>query len=100
MRKDIKEAEGKKEGTGKIVEIHEGEIQAHVDQVVRTTVEGTLNAMLDEEADRICQAQRYEHSPERVATRIKYNRQRYRCRARPIRHICLGAPLVYSEVQS
>jgi putative transposase len=69
MNKDTKEVEAKKEGCGKIVEIHEGEIQAHVDQVVRSTVEETLNALLDEEADRICRAQRYEHSADRVDTR-------------------------------
>jgi hypothetical protein len=39
MNKDTKEVETKKEAPGKIVEIHEGEIKAHVDQVVRESVE-------------------------------------------------------------
>jgi putative transposase len=37
--------------------------------MVRGTVEETLNAMLDAEADEMCNAQRYEHSPDRVDTR-------------------------------
>jgi transposase-like protein len=32
-------------------------------------VEETLNGLLDEEADRICRSERYEHSPERIDTR-------------------------------
>ena len=37
--------------------------------MVRGTVEETLNAMLDAEADEMCKAQRYEHSPDRIDTR-------------------------------
>ena len=44
-------------------------VGAHLDEVVRSTVEQTLNQLLDEEADRICRAQRYEHSPDRQDTR-------------------------------
>lgn len=52
-----------------VIEIREEKIQAHLDQMVRTTVEETLNAFLDAEADRLCRAQRYEHTPERRDTR-------------------------------
>jgi len=38
-------------------------------EFVRGTVEETLNAMLDAEADAICNAQKYEHTPERKDTR-------------------------------
>ena len=37
--------------------------------MVRGTVEETLNAMLDAEADRLCNAQRYERSAARRDTR-------------------------------
>jgi transposase-like protein len=37
--------------------------------MVRGTVEDALNAMLDAEADEMCNAQRYERSPDRVDTR-------------------------------
>lgn len=37
-----------------------------MDEVVRSSVEETLNKLLDAEADQICRAQRYERSPDRV----------------------------------
>jgi putative transposase len=33
-----------------VIQIHEGKIQEHLGEVVRSTVEETLNAMLDAEA--------------------------------------------------
>lgn len=53
----------------KVIRIDESEIRGHLDEMVRGTVEETLNAMLDAEADAMCKAQRYEHSPDRVDTR-------------------------------
>ena len=53
----------------KVIRIDESEIRGHLDKLVRGTVEETLNAMLDAEADEMCKAQRYEHSPDRVDTR-------------------------------
>ena len=44
----------------------------HLDKMVRGTVEETLNALLDAEADAMCNAQRYERSPERVDTRAEH----------------------------
>lgn len=40
-------------------------VRGHLDEVVRSTVEATLNQLLDEEADRIAGAGKYERSPER-----------------------------------
>ena len=40
-----------------------------MDEMVRGTIEETLNALLDAEADEMCKAQRYERSPDRVDTR-------------------------------
>ena len=54
---------------GKVIRIDEGEIRGHLDRMVRGTVEETLNALLDAEADELCQAQRYERSADRVDTR-------------------------------
>ena len=45
-----------------VIQIDEGKIQAHLGEVVGSTVEETLNALLDAEADRLCQAERYERS--------------------------------------
>jgi len=52
-----------------MVTINEDEVRSHLDQVVRQSVEETLNGLLDAEADRLCQAGRYERSAERVDTR-------------------------------
>jgi len=52
-----------------VIRIDESAIRGHLDEMVRGTVEETLNAMLDAEADEMCNAQRYEHSPDRVDTR-------------------------------
>ena len=52
-----------------MVTVDQGKIRAHLDEVVRGTVEQTLNALLDAEADRACNARRYERSPERLDTR-------------------------------
>jgi len=54
---------------GKVIRIDESEIRGHLDEMVRGTVEETLNAMLDAEADELCQAQRYERSADRIDTR-------------------------------
>jgi putative transposase len=39
-----------------VIQIDEGKIQEHLGEVVRSTVEETLNAMLDAEADRAAPA--------------------------------------------
>ena len=48
----------------------------HLEEVVRSTVEETLNALLDAEADRVCGAQRCERNEARRDTRAgSYPRQ-------------------------
>ena len=53
----------------KVIRIDESEIRGHLDEMVRGTVEETLNSLLDAEADEMCNAQRYERSPDRIDTR-------------------------------
>jgi transposase-like protein len=61
---------------GSVVQIDEGKIQAHLDEVVRSTVEETLNALLDAEADQLCGARKYERSEGRKDTQAgSYERQ-------------------------
>jgi putative transposase len=61
---------------GGVVRIDDGRIQAHLDAVVRSTVEETLNALLDAEADHLCGARKYERSEGRKDTRAgSYTRQ-------------------------
>jgi transposase-like protein len=51
------------------IQIDEAQIHAHLDHVVRQTVEDTLNALLDAEADELCGAKRYQRSDSRKDTR-------------------------------
>jgi transposase-like protein len=61
---------------GKLIEIDQGQLQRHVDGVVRDAVEQTLNQRLDAEADALCGAKKYERSPDRVDDRAgSYTRQ-------------------------
>lgn len=70
-RKAIKEAK-----PGQIINIEQEQLTRHLDKIVRSTVEDTLNSLLDAEADRLCQASRYERSENRKDTRAgHYNRK-------------------------
>ena len=50
---------------GQVIQIDEARIRDHLGEMVRGTVEETLNAMLDAEADQLCGAGRYERSKAR-----------------------------------
>jgi transposase-like protein len=52
-----------------VIRIDEGKVRQHVEEVVRSSVEETLNGLLEAEADELCGAKRYERSPERLDTR-------------------------------
>src|SRR3954469_10068365 len=54
---------------GNVISIDDKRIKSHLDRVVRGTVEETLNALLGAEADRLCNAQRYERTEARRDTR-------------------------------
>lgn len=54
---------------GSMFQVDEAQIRGHVDEVVRRSVEETLNGLLEAEADQLCGAKRYERSPDRVDTR-------------------------------
>lgn len=49
-----------------VIKINEAQIKNHLGEMVRSTVEETLNQMLDAEADQLCNAQRYERAQERI----------------------------------
>ena len=60
---------------GQVIKIDEARIKDHLGEMVRGTVEETLNALLDAEADRLCGAARYERSEDRRDTRAgRYDR--------------------------
>jgi putative transposase len=62
---------------GNVITIDDERIKNHLDRVVRGSVEETLNALLDAEAERLCNAQRYERIedagiPEPATTNASY----------------------------
>jgi transposase-like protein len=54
---------------GKIIQIDEEQVKDHLGEIVRGTVQETLNTLLDEEAERLCRARRYERTDARKDTR-------------------------------
>lgn len=50
---------------GKIIHVDEEGVRKHLREVVKGTVQETLNALLDEEADKLCNAKKYERSEAR-----------------------------------
>lgn len=57
---------------GKIIQVNEEGIKDHLGEIVRGTVQETLNTLLEEEADRLCNAKRYERTEARKDTRAGY----------------------------
>jgi transposase-like protein len=60
---------------GEVIRIDEAQLKGHVVEVVRQSVEETLNGLLEAEADAICGATRYDRSPERLDTRAGHYRR-------------------------
>jgi transposase-like protein len=61
--------------------VDEEKLRGHVEEVVRSSVEETLNALLDAEADTICRAQRYERTAERVDGRAGHYERKLETKA-------------------
>jgi transposase-like protein len=58
-----------KEGLQDAIKIDDKLVINHLNEIVVETVEQTLNGLLEAEADRLCGAERYERSPNRLDTR-------------------------------
>jgi transposase-like protein len=63
------EHDEEEKGVGELVRIDQGKIRAELGELVRGTVEETLNGLLEAEAASLCNAQRYERRDERKDTR-------------------------------
>jgi putative transposase len=57
MEEDSRETE-----LNNVIRIDDDRVREHLGRIVRGTVEETLNAMLEAEADRLCNAGRYERT--------------------------------------
>ena len=64
-----------------VIKIDSTQIHSHLDSMVRSTVEETLNKLLDEEADRLCNAGRYEHNESRTDSRAGHYRRKLHVKA-------------------
>lgn len=65
----------------KIIQLNEGAIREHLGEMVRSTVEDTLNKMLDVEADRLCNAEKYQRSEARRDTRAGHYQRKLHTKA-------------------
>src|ERR1700731_5218487 len=70
---------------GNVITIDDERIKRHLDRVVRGSVEETLNALLDAEADRLCNAQRYERSAARRDSRAGHYERGLQTKAGEVR---------------
>lgn len=66
---------------GPVVQIDEGRIKEHLGELVRGSVEETLNALLEAEAERLCRASRYERSAARVDSRAGHYKRKLQTKA-------------------
>src|SRR5262249_8350910 len=64
-----------------VIQVNHEEVHKHLDQVVRDSVEATLNALLDAEADELCGARRYERSPQRQDSRAGHYTRKLQTKA-------------------
>ena len=64
-----------------VIKIDEGKVRQHVEEVVRQSVEETLNGLLEAEADELCGAKRYERSVERLDTRAGHYERKLQTKA-------------------
>lgn len=78
----------------RVIKIDEARIKEHLGEMVRGTVEETLNNMLDAEADNLCRATRYERSPERVDTRAGHYQRKLQTKAG---EVTLGMPKLRAQ---
>ncbi len=64
-----------------VLAVDEEELRGHVADVVRQSVEDTLNGLLDAEADALCQARRYERNAQRASTRAGHYERAFQTKA-------------------
>jgi transposase-like protein len=66
---------------GKVIQIDENQIREHLGELVRGSVEETLNQLLDAEADQLCNAARYERTEARQDTRAGHYKRKLHTKA-------------------
>lgn len=64
-----------------VIRVDERKVRQHVEEIVRQSVEETLNGLLEAEADELCGAKRYERSVERLDTRAGHYERKFHTKA-------------------
>lgn len=64
-----------------VIKINESRIKGHLGEMVRSTVEDTLNQMLDAEADQLCNAKRYQRTKNRTNGRAGHYKRKLHTKA-------------------
>jgi len=64
-----------------IIQLNEGAIRDHLGEMVRSTVEDTLNRMLDAEANQLCNAEKYQRNEARTDTRAGHYQRKLHTKA-------------------
>ena len=70
-----------KAALGKVIQIDESQLRGQLGELVRESVEDTLNGMLDAEADQLCKAKRYERNAQRASTRAGHYKRKLHTKA-------------------
>ena len=65
----------------KVIQIDENQVREHLGELVRGSVEETLNQLLDAEADKLCNAARYERTTARHDTRAGHYKRKLHTKA-------------------
>ena len=63
------------------IRVDTGQLHGHIAEVVRSSVEETLNGLLEAEAEAICRASRYERAPDRADTRAGHYQRKLETQA-------------------
>jgi len=79
--KQQRTSEKSNENLSEILKVDQNQVKAQLGAMVRQSVEDTLNGLLDAEADRLCNAARYEHSDLRKDTRAGHYDRKFQTQA-------------------
>src|ERR1700704_1111984 len=79
------EEDSKGTGLSNVIRIDDERVREHLGHIVRGSVEETLNALLEAEADRLCNARRYERSEVRRDTRAGHYERKLQTKAGEVR---------------
>jgi hypothetical protein len=92
-------SEQKDRDLNSVIKIDQGQIKSHLGEMVRQSVQETLNSMLDAEADQLCKAHLYERSEARTNSRAGHYTRGLETKTGPNSvTACWNQPLMFINV--